>query len=199
MTTATATKQGQTKQGQTKQGRSGPEYIGDGIFTANMLKSWANIEKKLLSLDISQEAIDFVKHTVIYPKGHEEHMSDAVAGRKFFPKTSPMTARGRAYELMETFIQNLFTGQKINEYKAKWDESHQKTKPQSTRPRLSIEQKAEQLAVKTLYKQFRKEKGLASRGKINDELKDDLDNYIKKNIKGATESEKQTLLKQNGK
>jgi len=133
-----------------------PETLGNSIFSANILSSWTATEKKLLSLKWEQPVLDFIRHTLICSKGHEDHLNDAKALVMFFPDMTIAKAKGLVSKRKNEFFTLLFSGKLIEENLAKYEAS--KVKPKSTRPRKTAEEKAEIAAEKELKKAFRQEK-----------------------------------------
>ena len=133
-----------------------PETLGNGIFSANILSSWTATEKKLLSLKWEQPVLNFIRHTIICSKGHEEHMRESKALKMFFPDMTPAKAKSQVNKCLNKFMTLLYSGLLIEENLAKYEAS--KVKPKSTRPRKTAEEKAEIAAEKELKKAFRQEK-----------------------------------------
>jgi hypothetical protein len=180
--------QGQKKQGQKKQGqgvRQGPQWIGHGTYTPRILGSWSKIEQRLLARGYSQKEVDFVYYVAVCPKGHEDHMTQTAAARKLFPKVSAITAKCRVLNCVLDFMQQLTVGQHVDEYQEAWDEAHPKPLNTGTRPRLSVEERAERIATKELTKAFRKSNNLKARGRLKPDMAEKLDRHLKKFLPSA--------------
>lgn len=164
-----------------------PEYLGDGSYTSHMLSSWMSISTRLLARGHTQSVIDYIFHTIICPKGHEKHMTKSAASEKFFNGVTYITSQNRVLKCLADFTQQLFVGQKVKQYREEW-EAERRPQPKGTRPRLSLDEKAERLAEKRLITGFRETNNLGSRGKLKDKEKEEFqafkekygENYLKK-------------------
>lgn len=178
--TATKTKNQGRQKGQTV------ERLGNGIFTANMLSSWTAISKRLLALGWEQREVDYVNAVAICPLGHEDHLNEAQAAKKFFPKFTGGSAKGRIANRTKEFFTLLFTGQHVEEYL----EAHKALKaPEAKGPdrriRKTPEQKAKLQAEKELKQAFRHDNGIGTVGKLSAEYAPQLKAYLKKNMDNA--------------
>lgn len=161
--------------------------IGNGNYTAEMLETWSGIEKRLLVRGHKQEEIDFIYVTAICPKGHEEHMNQSSAAHKIFPDISPITVKCRIQKVLSDFVQQLFSGKIVDECREEWNKKRNKNKTSGTRNRLSIEEQAKQMAEHDLKKAFRKAKGLGERGRLKQNVKEEMENHMKQYLPNAIE------------
>jgi len=182
---ATPTAQGQKPKAQGQ----GPSYVGQGSYTANMLGSWSSIEKRLIAHGHDQENLDLIYAVAICPKGHDNHMNLSAAAAKFFPNMSPITAKCRVLTTTLYFMQQVFVGQHVAEYQAKWDETHAKPVSTGTRARLTSEIKAERTCTKALKNAFREQNHVGGRGRLQPEMQEKMDRFMEKHLPAAIAKE----------
>ena len=163
------------------------ETIGHGSYTASMLNSWKKMERRLIARGHTQEALDFVYATTICPKGHDDFLTLSAAKEKFYPNVTTATAQKRGTDVMKDFMQQLFSGQIVDECTRKWEEAHKKTTSTGTgsRPRLSIEEKAERIAQAELNREFRRSKGLGTKGVLSKDFQEEYDRHLEKYLENA--------------
>jgi len=185
MAQATAQPQKGQRKGQKQGQKQGPDYLGHGNYTKNMLASWSSIEKRLLARGHKQAELDFIYAVAVCPKGHDDHLNQTAAAKKFFPGVSPVTAKCRVLNCLLDFSQQTFAGQHVEKYQAVWDEAHAKPVSKGTRPRLSIEEKATRIATHDLKVAFRESEGVGGRGRLKPEVQEKLDRYVEKHLPNA--------------
>jgi len=170
-----------------KEQEQGPSYVGDGNYTANMLSTWSGIEKRLITQGCRQPELDFIYATAICPKGHDDHLNQTAAAKKYFPVVEPITAKCRALNTLIIFMQQLFSGQHIEECQKKWNETHKKPVNEGTRPRLSNDAKAERIAKQQLKAAFRHDHipQIGGRGRLKPEVQKEQDRYMEKHLLNA--------------
>ena len=173
-----------------------PQYqklVGQGNYTADMLASWESIETRLMDRGHDQEVLSFIYATAVCPKGHDDHINQTAAARKFFPALSPLAVKCRVLNCLLDFIQQLFSGRHVEDYQRRWDEEHAIHKEKSTRPSLTIEEKARRIAVVKLKAVFRLQHGLGSRGRLSWCYQEQCDRFVETHVKVATRTLKEDL------
>jgi len=128
---------------------------------------------------MTQDVLDFIFHTAICPKGHAQYINQTQAAAKFFPDIQSLSAKLRVLNSALSLITQIFSGQIVDECQAEYDRTHAKYEPKGTKPRLSIEDKAEREVVKELKITFRKQENIKStRGRLPGDLPEKLERYI---------------------
>lgn len=148
-------------------------FIGKGKLTETHLHSEKSFTTKMEKLGHDPKLVQFILRTSA-PKNHQEYLPKGKAAKLFFPEISTQAVQLMASKALTEgvdgngLICQLIYGIMNDEYLETRPEKA--TKPQSTRQRKSVEDKAEKLARAILDAEFRSLNGLPVKGKISEEM-----------------------------
>jgi len=161
------------------------QYVGNGTFTKDELASWNEVNEKMIREGSDENIIKIITKAFIYPKGHEKHVKINHAIEEYFPTKSMTTVKTMVLKEMGSFIQKLFSGQIVNELKAKVvkQEKGKRGRKKSNVPLNDIE--IEMKARADLRRTFREDNNLPKKGKLRPEVMLKSEHYVNTHIEKA--------------
>jgi len=174
-----------------KQGDS--RFIGNGNISEASLRSENAFMALMGKLGHGEDVTNYIAYRCL-PNGHKDKINSAQAIKQFFPKQSASQVYTKIIKALldgsdgfNGLLCQLLHGQEIEQCKAVYDEKQEKKVKKSTRTRkpISWEDKAKIMATKLVNAEFRQQNDLSTQGKIPNDLKDKLQEYVEKHYEST--------------